>query len=650
MTGEPELRQRNLEAIRTRSDALYQRLVNYRPLAHLVFGDDGAPDIVLNGNPFYSGKIHDFVAEQIENFHRYSRQVLLSPMSPSSFDEEGARFLDDVLVHCVNEGVEFLHKPREENSYNLIIFGVGLGLHIKQLVERTECFALIIIEPNFEFLYHSLDACDWAAIFEIIDERSGQIRFLFNDISEVLSVAIRQNIRNINPCAVDGMRYFIHYNTPLFQDTISKLNKEYNLIIAGLGFFYDETLMITQAHNHLYSGKSRVYLRSESPRTTLPAFVVASGPSIDKDMPIIRELQDRAIVISCGSALRPLLKNGIKPDFQIEIENILVSPLISQVAAEYDLSDICLMTASTVDPEITKYFEKIIFYFRASLSPFPIFCDTERRCLAYPNPTVLNAGASFAQEAGVRDIYLFGADLSVKHPSLHHSKDAYQYTEGAIHVDQTWNIPIPGNFGGTVYSSYGLYWTRDSLTTAIQQRARSQRYYNCSDGAFIDGTVAKKARGIQLPAITGGKADHIRQLFEAAPIYSRDEFVHNWTDEKFREYANAFLDELRDFIQGINSFSDRRYLAEMRRFLDTRKERWQTGMAVLFRGTFFMSFLAIEYYLARVKDPDHIKVFEDIAREKLLAMVEDLRQKAMQRLGSLSKVQSESSAVIDRGT
>lgn len=60
------------------------------------------------------------------------------------------------------------------------------------------------------------------------------------------------------------------------------------------------------------------------------------------------------------------------PDFQIELENLDVSPLVPQVAEEHDLSSVAILASSTVDTGALSPFGGFIFYFRFPLSPYPL--------------------------------------------------------------------------------------------------------------------------------------------------------------------------------------------------------------------------------------------------------------------------------------
>jgi len=47
----------------------------------------------------------------------------------------------------------------------------------------------------------------------------------------------------------------------------------------------------------------------------VPIIIVSTGPSLDKNIDLLKEAKGRALIISAGSALRPLLMRNIKPDF-----------------------------------------------------------------------------------------------------------------------------------------------------------------------------------------------------------------------------------------------------------------------------------------------------------------------------------------------
>ena len=60
----------------------------------------------------------------------------------------------------------------------------------------------------------------------------------------------------------------------------------------------------------------------ENKQPEQPVFVVGNGPSLDSSLAFLKKNSDDIIIISCGTAIRALLKNNIKPDLHIEMERI----------------------------------------------------------------------------------------------------------------------------------------------------------------------------------------------------------------------------------------------------------------------------------------------------------------------------------------
>ncbi len=643
-----ERRDYNLEYIAKLPGDYATLLQNYTPKTRLEIKDDN-PEVYLGDKPFFDYEYKTLCEKQIDEIGSFSRRLYISAMQPAAFDEEACHFLDYVLREGIENDIKYYATPQNDESYFVTCFGVALGLFLPDLMRKTECGMLILIEPNLELIYHSLEVCDWGEVFKVAKELDMGIRLIVSSDAEAISRDMQSIVRSENYPRVDGMLMFKHYSNPVLVRVEQMFFDSSRNILQGLGFFYDETLMLKNNIYNLLGENARLYCRPKRNSIQTPIFVIGSGPSIDNDLEFIKENQDKVIIISCGSAIRPLLHNGIKPDFQIELENIEVNPLIKQVAEAYDLSDICLITSSTVDTEIIKHFKTVVYYFRASLSPYPIFSNDLDTCLLNSSPTVVNAGVSFAQEIGFRQLYLFGADMGKKGKDggLHHSKHAYHYTEGAKFTEQEYNIELPGNLGGVSYTSSGLHWAKACLEKAFRDFSRGRTYYNCSDGARFDFCLPMLTKSIKLSDIEGGKSVVMQNILELFPHYEREKLEEAWNDEEISKGINIYLDTVKNyFTNEVKSFRDGRYYKHlMRDFLNPATlnknygeeitfRRW-LGFAQIFRGTFFMALIGGHYYLSRVMTPEKEVLFENAMREATFRMIEELREKAQERLGTL---------------
>ena len=302
-----------------------------------------------------------------------------------------------------------------------------------------------------------------------------------------------------------------------------------------------------------------------------------------------------------------------------------------------------LLCSVTCERDALELFDNIVFFMRGSLSPYPIWHLSEEQILRHCNPTVSNAGLSFAQEIGSGEIYLFGVDMGSMDtdPEVHHSKDAYYYTEGAVistcfEEDIIHTIPVPGNFGGTCHTSHGLFMARDYLSRAMKEGPLGRQYFNCSNGAAIEGARAKSSRSIKLVAIDGGKRQVVEDLIERFPVYSAETFDGFWQDEVMVERMEKFIDLVREKVDAPKDFSDKKYLSNLMSNLQEVFERNNAAMATLFSGSIFMSLMSFDFYRERLTDRNRVREFEEIAREELHSLLDELLGVAVRETGTLS--------------
>jgi hypothetical protein len=642
MSDKKNLREKNLEMFERRYPNIHVALKDYSPLSALVIDDDGNTDVSFDNQSFYQMDAKEFAEQQLEEYWKVPTRFAITPPNPSTLDTYAGPRLFNILSRSEKAGIEYQLAFADRTSFTLVVLGVGLGYHINSLVEHTECRAVCFVDVNYEFLYHSLEIYDWVELDEILEEREGLMRFVVDSNPKNLSLFVRQFIRGSNTAGLDGLTFFQHHRNAVLNEARVEVFNGLGLVISSLGFFYDETLMLKNIHKNFHEGNSKYYLRRHDRfPVDAPVFVVGSGPSLDNCLPIIKENADRAFIISAGTSLRPLVLNGIMPDIHLEQENLNVLVTVGQVSKDHDLSSILFMASSTVDPEAIAQFKNVLFYNRKSLSPFSIYFNDDETTLERPHNTVVNAAFSFVQELGFRSFYFFGVDCGATDQSKHHSKDAYQYTEGALHVDQAFSIPVTSNFGGEFFTSTGLSESLDFLEAAVTSNGSGRHYYNCSDGAFIKGVLPLLPKKINLPDVQFDKQEVLQEIFDSMPTFSKEKFEEKWDEETFRECVNGAIDLIADIIDDIEDFNDLSYQTNLNKILIFETTYVESGMArgviTMLRGTFFQIILATDYYRKRIPDKEKLLVFMEIFKDEMHAMLEDMREVALEDVGTLNE-------------
>ena len=126
---------------------------------------------------------------------------------------------------------------------------------------------------------------------------------------------------------------------------------------------------------------------------------------------------------------------------------------------------------------------------------------------------------------------------------------------------------------------------RDRLSRAMKEATLGRQYFNCSNGAAIEGARAKSSRSIKLEAIDGGKRQVVEDLIERFPVYSAETFDGFWQDEVMVERMEKFIASVREKVDAPKDFSDKKYLSDLMSILQGPFEREHAAMMVLFRGS-----------------------------------------------------------------
>ena len=618
----------NLKAFAKYLPTVHQQLSAIsQPHSRLLISKRGDFDVEFGGVRLYGMGARANARRRVDDFFKNSvsqRRIGISAATAGAFDQyANAINFTAVRRATTEEGAQFATKPTLP-CFHIVVMGVGLAEQLPLLIEKSDCQHIVLIEPNIEFLHHSLYTFDWSKFLRKISDEKRILSFNPHSSPKEIAVGVRDQLRFINVAFIDGTYVFKSYQSSLMEAVAQDMAADINLFMTGLGFLEDEIDMVRNTYNNLkdYSGK---YFHQKKSACPLPAFVIASGPSLDNDLAFLRENADRAIVISCGTSIRILLRNGIVPDFHMEMENVpAVTDLMGRLSASFSLKDITLVASSTVDPGVKPYFDRVVFYFRAGLASFPLFTPAEDTNMPHGLPTVSNLGLSFAQQIGCKTIHLFGVDLGARDPKKHHAKDA-PYNAGELEFNTVIDQPVPGNLGGTVYSEFIYLWSRDQMQEAILRYGPNLNYYNCSDGVRIHGTTPKLSCTLSLTPVSDKKKT-VADIFARFDDYTPEMFAKSWADRNVVLDIRAFQKKLLEYCLPIRRASaDKRrqsprveldYMYRVVRALIPSTH--PTPEILYYRGSMFMIMIGLHFQLTRVHDPKKRRAVGRIFREEFI--------------------------------
>ena len=594
-------------------------LRDHKPVSKLVRNEDGDWDVEFRGELLYGPGGRARAEGMAKHYSNSNTRFKLGALTTSNLDRGAGDFVFHLLKRATEGGITFNQSPTTEEGFHLISFGLGLGYHLPNLIEMTQCECLCIVEPNMDFLYHSMAVMDWTPLLE----RNQGWPFV-SMITEkgLMAELVRSQVRNSNPTSVDGALIVSAYPNDQMAAAQREFVRDANMCMVGLGFMVDEAEMARASYLNLCEGSYRLYKQRKA-RNRVPAFVIGSGPSIDNDIEIIKELQDRAAIFACGTSARILLANGIQPDFMLLLENGEVPyGAMEKVAKTYDVGDAVMIASNTVSQKIKSLCKETVFFIRPSLCPYPIFSHGAEYSFPSSGPTVANTGLGAALTLGFNEVYLFGVDLGSRDPNRHHSShSAYVRKETdapdaeILPFDAVFDRPAVGNFGGVIHTELIMEWTRDALERVAGDFKRSSIVYNCSDGARIENTIAKSAEAIELTVTPEQKRADLEAVMKDLPKATGEEALARWNAAdglgQIRELCGQFKAELEDFPASAPAF-----VRKLLPLIMPDRLRTPNFGQFFIRGTFFMSIAAADYYLRRVTHAEDRKRFETMICEE----------------------------------
>ena len=180
-----------------------------------------------------------------------------------------------------------------------------------------------------------------------------------------------------------------------------------------------------------------------------PAIVVSAGPSLNKQLPRLKELQGRAVIICVDTALRAVLNAGIRPDLVAAVD---FTPVNYRHFHGVDTSGLAIAAASIVYPKCLEAHSGPLF---ALFNELPItdwlmpFLGT-RGSVAVGDSTA-HAAFHLAEGMGCSPIILIGQDLAYTGGKTHAEGVA---TRGE--ADGNAELLVDGWSGGQVATSPAL--------------------------------------------------------------------------------------------------------------------------------------------------------------------------------------------------
>ncbi|EJK6993855.1 motility associated factor glycosyltransferase family protein, partial [Campylobacter jejuni] len=390
------------------------------------------------------------------------------------------------------------------NTYNdkyllypvLYFYGFGNGILFKALLQNKNHQHIVVFEKDIEIIW---------VIFHILDFSSElqSARLMILNTSS-LDIEFFSNFCSSKPFFQFSRIYFLelmsHYYERFHEDILGlnkKLAENFKNSIVSYGndpldalqgieqFVYNLPQMITHpSYKELLSKRKGI---SDT------AIIVSTGPSLTKQLPLLKKYANKATIFCADSSYPILAKHNIKPDYVLSLERIpLTSEFFNNDFGEFD-KDIVFVCAGVVHPKTIEYLKNKTFIITQKILAFPYYINLKNFCYAAIGFSVAHMAYEFATHLNYKNIIFIGQDLAYAEDGFSHTKDYSNLDKHEGHFQRDKGKFQCLAYGGNGKAESSEVWTmfRFFLQDTISRNIISTTY-NCTEGgARIEGTIEK---------------------------------------------------------------------------------------------------------------------------------------------------------------
>lgn len=410
-----------------------------------------------------------------------------------------------VLLHSsynpLEEAQRIVSEYRIKESDYLIVLGFGLGYHIRECLKSSPQTKIWVIEPQISLFKKIISLIDITSLLP-------RIRLILEDDF----LAIERRLKRSSQIMLTGkilllphfpsLQLFPEYGQirKAVLDIIhwARLNLNTNIRV---GVSFQKNILANIPEIMKNPGIEHLFGQFKDK----PAICVAAGPSLDKNIEVLSQGKNKALIICVDAALQTLLQHGIKPDIVTCIDPGQVTLKFFE-ESRAEMRDIFLASDPEVCPETLANFSGRKFIISINkpamvwLLPF-----LSNRYFLPKGLTVAHTSFFVAEVAGCNPIVLVGQDLSYP-TGMSHTQGTTGKTEINIGTDRKtqqkyllkmdrkkrkWNAEplrmVEGIYGKKVPTDNALY----SYLTYFQEiiaRAKAICIDATEGGARIKGT------------------------------------------------------------------------------------------------------------------------------------------------------------------
>ncbi|ALV95612.1 DUF115 domain-containing protein [Campylobacter jejuni] len=418
-------------------------------------------------------------------------------------NENGINFIKDDISLYKNPNQELLEnltlfKSEYEKYPVLFFYGFGNGMFYKALCENKNHKHIIVFEDELEILALAFHLFDFSK--ELKNEKL--ILFYTPEVTtaQLTTLFIYENIQK----SVKIFNLYIHNNfyEKFYTQKIKKLNyklmETIKYIVLNKGNDpYDSIIGIKHTLNNipklLSHGIFQDFLKKRKGKVK-NAIIVSTGPSLTKQLPLLKQYANKATIFCADSAYPILAKHNIKPDYVCMLErDDIVSKCFDNDFKEFD-KGILFILASVVHKEVIEFLERNNREYMLVHRPLHFAISLNLKEFGYIGVGASVANMAYELAASLRheNIILIGQDLAYAEDGSSHPREHIYGNQGEKLRGEVYTLAYGGEKQVRTQLTWNLFRQAFEKDIFWAKEKLKINTYNCTEGgARIEGTIEK---------------------------------------------------------------------------------------------------------------------------------------------------------------
>lgn len=383
-----------------------------------------------------------------------------------------------------------------ENKDTMMILGFGMGYHIAKLAQLYPNKNKLIIEPNMEIFSKVIENVD---VTKILKAKNTQI--LISDNDEQIHNEFLEYYKSGRFSAVEFV-ILPTYNRlfgPMWEEVKNKYVKFMRTFTVNVRTkaVWENAWLSNFFANLKHVPESADLADFLNEFRDIPAIMVSAGPSLSKNIALLREVGDKALIIAAGTAISVLQRENIKPHIMLGIDG---SYKMSDVYNKVEWNDILFAYVLNLHYQSLDHYDGPKIYIRSNAEQQVEWLE---RSINHPTPFVNSGGScanvalDFLKKLGCNPVIFIGQDLAYTNMQTHAEGHAYRQKVGELGLDLNKLKLTKDIYGNDLYTADHWMSMGYCFENYIAAVPKDNIFINATEGGYpIAGAINRTLREV----------------------------------------------------------------------------------------------------------------------------------------------------------